>query len=124
MPEQYLYAEETHKIIHALYYVYNELGFGYQEKYYCRALKIKLEELRFLVQEQVPAELKISGKSIGRYFLDFLINNKIILEIKVAEGVYHTHIRQVIGYLTAHNLHVGLIGVFSPKGMLIKRLVN
>ena len=74
-----------------------------------RGIKIKLIEKRLKVTEQLAHTLKISDKPIGRYFLDFLIENekdKLILELKIAEKVYPQHIRQVLAYLKAHNLKI------------------
>ena len=68
--------------------------------------------------------LRSDGKAIGGYYLDFLIDNKIILEIKVANAVYPQHIKQVHGYLTAHKLQLGIIGVISKNGIITKRVVN
>ncbi|MFA5990649.1 MAG: GxxExxY protein [Candidatus Doudnabacteria bacterium] len=126
MPVESTY-DLSHEVIGVLYAVYNELGFGYQEKYYYRGIKIKLMEKKLKVTEQLAHTLKISDKPIGRYFLDFLIENekdKLILELKVAEKVYPQHIRQVLAYLKAHNLKYGLIGVYSPHGVIIKRVAN
>ena len=124
MAEVYAHADLTGKIIGALYQVYNEMGFGYQEKYYYRAIKNKLLELGFKVDEQLLASIVVAGKIIGRYYLDFLVDDVVVLEIKVADRVYPQHVRQVIGYLKAKNLKVGLVGVFSPRGIIIKRVVN
>jgi GxxExxY protein len=113
-------------IIGILYDVYNELGFGYQEKYYYRAVKIKLLSKGYTVKEQLLVPLSIDGQSIGRYFLDFLISNNletIILEMKIANEVYSQHIRQVLAYLKANNLHLGLIGAFSKHGVIVKRVI-
>jgi GxxExxY protein len=115
------------EVIGVLYAVYNELGFGYQEKHYYRGIKIKLQEKKLKVAEQLPATLTVSGKFVGRYFLDFLVENekeKLVLELKIAEKVYPQHIRQVLGYLKAHNLKYGLIGVYSTHGVIIKRVAN
>ncbi len=71
MPEVYLHSEVTKKIIGALYKVYNELGFGYQEKYYYRAIKNSLVTLGFKVSEQLLARIIVADKVIGRYYLDF-----------------------------------------------------
>lgn len=120
----YLHSEITQKIIGALYQVYNEMGFGYQEKYYYRAIKNALQALGFKVSEQLLAKIVVADKIIGRYFLDFLVDEKVVLEIKVADRVYNQHIRQVLAYLKSNNLKVGIIGVFSPRGMIIKRVVN
>jgi GxxExxY protein len=114
-------------IIGILYEVYNELGFGYQEKYYYRGIKNKLVEKGYKVKEQLLTSITVGGKIIGRYFLDFLIENgeeQLVLELKVAEKVYPQHIRQVLGYLTANNIKLGIIGVFSTQGVVIKRVIN
>lgn len=124
MKEVYAHADLTGKIIGALFQVYNEMGFGYQEKYYYRAIKNKLLEFGLKVSEQLLASIIVSNKIIGRYFLDFLVENVVVLEIKVADRVYPQHVRQVLGYLKAKNLKVGIVGVFSPHGMIIKRVVN
>jgi len=110
-----------------LYDVYNELGFGYQEKYYYRAIKRKLVAFGFAVKEQLHTKIIVEGKIIGRYFLDFLINDKnnsVVLELKVADQVYPQHIRQVLGYLKANNLKLGIIGVYTTQGVKIKRVIN
>ena len=114
-------------IIGVLYDVYNELGFGYQEKYYYRAIKLKLLAKALQVKEQLLTRIVIEGKIIGRYFLDFLVSNekeKIVLEIKVANEVYPQHLRQVIGYLKANDLKLGLVAVISKNGVLVKRVIN
>ena len=110
-----------------LFDVYNELGFGYQEKYYYRAIKLKLLAKDLKVQEQLLSRITIEGVNIGRYFLDFLISSeeeKLVLEIKVANEVYPQHIRQVLGYLKANKLKLGLVGVFSKHGVIVKRVIN
>lgn len=116
--------ELTYKIINALYSVYNELGFGYQEKYYYRALKIKFVQLGLQVQEQLIAKLLFADKSIGRYFLDFLINDSVVVELKVANEIYPRHIKQVLGYLQANNLSLGILAVYTKSGVKIKRIIN
>ncbi len=79
---------------------------------------------KFIVDEQLYMPLVSDGKKIGGYYLDFKINNQIILEIKVANAVYPQHIKQVHGYLKAHNLQLGIIGVFTKDGIIQKRVVN
>jgi GxxExxY protein len=122
-----IYKDESYAIVGAALKVYNALGFGYQEKYYYRGLKNELANLGFKVIEQLFTPLVLDGKSIGRYYLDFLVEKgqaKIVIELKVANEVYPQHIRQVYGYLKAHNLKLGIIIVFSKNGLLSKRIVN
>ena len=119
-----VFPDESYKIVGSLFDVYNELGYGYQEKYYYRAIKNRLLLNKFIVEEQLYMPLISDDKKIGGYYLDFKINNSIILEIKVANDVYPQHIKQVHGYLKAHKLQLGIIGVFSKHGIIHKRVVN
>jgi GxxExxY protein len=119
-----LYQNLSYAIIGVLFDVYNELGYGYQEKYYYRAVKNKLAEKGLVIKEQLLTPLTIGGKSIGRYYLDFLINGKVVLELKVANQIYPKHIKQVLGYLKANHLRVGIIGAFTKDGVLLKRVIN
>ncbi len=64
------------------------------------------------------------GKRIGCYYLDFLVNECIVLEIKVANAVYPKLIKQVHGYLKANKLQLGIIGVFTKDGIIHKRVLN
>ena len=123
MPEIY-FKDLSFKIVGAVFAVYNELGYGYQEKYYYRAIRNKLMALGFKVQEQLLAALESDGKSIGRYFLDFLIDDCIVLEIKVANQIYPKHIKQVLGYPKAKNLKLGILVCFTKNGVISKRVVN
>ncbi len=119
-----LFPDESYKIVGVLFKVFNEFGYGYQEKYYYKAIKDELIKLGFDVKEQLYSPLVFNNKNIGGYYLDFLINNLIVLEIKVANAVYPQHIKQVHGYLKAHKLQLGIIGVFTKDGIIQKRVVN
>lgn len=122
-----IFPKESYEIVGAAIKVYNELGFGYQEKYYYRGFKNALINAGFKVTEQLLSALTCAGKSIGRYYLDFLAEKneaKIVVELKVANAVYPQHIRQVYGYLRANGLKLGLVIVFSKNGILSKRIAN
>jgi GxxExxY protein len=64
------------------------------------------------------------NKIIGRYFIDFLIENKLIVEFKVGNQIKNQHIQQVLAYLKTNNLRLGLIALFTEKGVKIKRIIN
>ena len=118
------YKDDSYKIVGIIIKVFKDLGYGYQEKYYYRAIKEALIQAGFLVEEQVLTKLVYAGKSIGRYYLDFLVNKTIVLEIKVSNEIYPRHIKQVLGYLTANNLKLGIIAAFTKNGVVFKRVVN
>ena len=119
-----LFKEESYEIVGVVYKVYNDLGFGYQEKYYYRPIRDELTKAGFQIKEQLLTPLLYNNKSIGRYFLDFLINDRIVLEIKIANQVYPKAIKQVLGYLKANNLKLGIIAVLNKDGVIIKRVLN
>jgi GxxExxY protein len=122
-----IFPDESYEIVGAAMKVFNELGFGYQEKYYYRALKLAFLALGYKVTEQLWTALTFEGKSVGGYYLDFLLEKdlaKIIVELKIANAIYVRHIRQIFGYLKANDIKLGIIIVFSTNGVLHKRIVN
>lgn len=119
-----LHKQLSYKIVGILYEVYNELGSGYQEKYYQRAVSLKLVRDKIKHQDQVPIELKVEDKSIGRYYLDSLIEDKIILELKVGNRFYPRDYRQVRAYLKKFNLELGILSLFSKNGVKYERILN
>jgi GxxExxY protein len=86
----------SYKIIGVVFDVFNELGYGYQEKYYQKAVAKSLTKLKLSYKEQVPYEIKFEGETIGRYFFDFLIEGMIVLEIKKETNFRRHNIEQVI----------------------------
>ena len=119
-----LYPELSYKIIGVLFDVFNELGYRYQEKYYQRAAAIAFQNLGIKFVEQVPAPLEFKGKSIGRYFYDFLIDDKVLLELKRGDSFSRNDIQQILGYLSRAKLKLGILARFSSKGLKFKRIVQ
>lgn len=118
------YPELSYRIVGILFDVYNELGYGYQEKYYQRAVKRLLNKEKIKHQKELSCPLSMAGKSIGRYQLDFLVDDKIVLELKVADSFYPRHIKQVLGYLKANNLKLGILAIFTKDGLKYRRILN
>lgn len=77
-----IHKELSYKIIGILYGVYNKLGPGYQEKYYQKAIRMLLMQEKIPFLEQVRTDLVFGGQIIGRYYIDFVVGHKIVLEIK------------------------------------------
>jgi GxxExxY protein len=119
-----LYEDLTKQIIGAVYKVYNTLGYGYKEKEYQRALATEFEKLGLKFQRELHSYLKYEGTVISRFFVDFLVDQLIVVEVKVAEDVYQKHFQQLLAYLTNHKLKVGLLTVFTSNGIKIKRVMN
>lgn len=110
-----LHEEITEKIIAAFYAVNNELGHGFLEKIYENALIIELQTMGLEVKAQVPVSVKYRGQVVGEHFLDLLVEGKVVVEIKAAESLVPAHEAQLINYLRATSLRVGLLLNFGKK---------
>lgn len=119
-----IHKDLSYEIIGIAYEAHNELGYGFQEKYYCRAIEALLQEHSLKFREQVYIPIVFKGKKIGSYYLDFLIEDKVILEVKKGDQFYKKDIEQVYAYLKSHNLQLGVIVRFAKNGVKVKRIVN
>lgn len=119
-----VYPELSFIIVGCAYEVFNELGPGHTEKIYQRALAAVFEEKKIIFKEQEYYPLKFKDKVIGRGFLDFAVDNKIIVELKKDETFTKTHIDQVVNYLKLSNYKLAILINFTPQGVKFKRLVN
>ncbi len=116
--------ELSYRIVGALFDVYNNLGGGYQEKYYQRAVSKEFKNRNIKFEEQIIIPLSFKGNSIGKYFLDFLIEDKIVLEIKAANKFYIRDIKQVLAYLKATNKSLGILANFNRNNLQFKRILK
>ena len=108
------YSELTDAIICCFYNVYNSLGYGFLEKVYENALLIELKKLGVQAESQVPITISYSGEVVGEYFCDMLIDNKVIVEVKAVRSLLSEHEAQLLNYLKATNIEVGLLLNFGP----------
>jgi len=116
----YLHQETTEKIIKAFYNVYNTLGFGFLEKVYENAMMIELELLHLNCEKQKQLDVYYKNKKVGEYFADIIVNQKVIIELKAAESIIPEHQAQLLNYLKATQIEVGLLLNFG-KTPQIKR---
>lgn len=119
-----LYPELSYKIVGILFDVSNELGYQYQERYYQRAIREDLKRSGISFREQVVQPLVYKSKSIGRYYFDFVIDDKVVLEIKRGDAFSPRDIRQIVAYLESSGLKLGLLARFSSKGLKYKRIIK
>ena len=119
-----LYPELSYQIIGVLFEVYNELGYGYQEKYYQKAVSNRFKEINIPFKEQVPIRITFQENKIGTYFLDFTVEGKIVLEIKKEDTFLKTNIEQLCAYLKTTGLKLGILANFTKKGLRFKRIIN
>jgi len=115
MNNEYKHKELTSTIIGCFYDVYNELGYGFLEKVYENALKYELEKKGFEVQKQKPISVYYDEVLVGEYFADLIVNDLIIIELKAAESLCEEHEFQLINYLKATEIEVGLLMNFGKK---------
>lgn len=119
-----IYPALSYQVIGVLFDVFNDLGFGLHEKNYQRAVARGLDMCGLKFREQVPVKVYFKDKFIGIYYLDLLIENKIILELKKCERFSRKNLEQVLAYLKATDLNLGIIANFTKNGVKFKRIIN
>lgn len=110
-----LYKEITDKIIKAFYTVYDVLGYGFLEKVYENAMYCELGDNGLFVESQKLITVYYKNKKVGEYYADLLVNNCVILELKACESLAEEHEFQLINYLKATDIEVGLLLNFGKK---------
>ncbi len=109
------HSDLTGKILGAFFQLYKEMGYGFSEKVYQAALAILLEELGLIVEQQKPIHVYFHGKVVGEYVADMVINGIVLLELKAVEKLTDAHAAQLLNYLKATEVEVGLLINFGPR---------
>lgn len=122
MGTDYIYKEETNRIIAAFYEVYNALGYGFLEKVYQNALYQELIRREFRCEAQRHIEVYFKGCKVGDYFPDIIVNDRIILELKTVEALCPEHEAQLINYLRSTEIEVGLLLNFGLRPQVCRRI--
>jgi GxxExxY protein len=117
----YKHSELSEAIIGVFYEVYNELGYGFLESVYRNSLQLALLAKGLRVEAEVAVPVFFRGKNVGDFRADMVINGCLLLELKTAEAIVIAHEAQLLNYLRATNLEVGLILNFGPKAQ-VRRL--
>src|SRR5262245_26574973 len=120
--DNFKHAEITNKIIKAYYTVYNKLGHGFLEKVYERAMLIEMKKMGMEVVNQYSIKVYYEVCQVGNYFSDLFVEGSVIVEIKVADGLIEEHEAQLVNYLKATEIEVGLLLNFG-KTPLFRRKV-
>lgn len=122
--EKYKYSELTSKIIGCAMTVHKELGNGFQEVIYQRALEIEFRDndISFSREHEMPVYYK--NQQIGKRRVDFLVEENVSVELKAIIEMQDVHLAQAINYLEAYDLEVGLLINFGAKSLQFKRLSN
>jgi len=107
-----------------LFKVHNELGPSLLEKYYQRAIASELETQKLAFKKEVPIRIEYQGRSIGRYFLDFVVEDLVVLEIKAERYYTPKFFKQAFAYLEQTNSPLAIIVNFRGDKLRYKRIVN
>jgi GxxExxY protein len=113
--EYYKHKELTEAIINIFYKVYNTLGYGFLEKVYENAMMIEFRKRNIPATPQSPIEVVYEDEIVGEYFADILVDEKVIVEIKAVRKLNPEHEAQLLNYLKATEIEVGLLLNFGPK---------
>ncbi len=122
--EEYKYSGITEKIIGCAMKAHSTLGNGFQEVIYQRALAIELSNEGIEFAREVEMPIRYGGEEIGTRRADFLVEGKILVELKALTALEDVHLAQGINYLEAYNLEVGLLINFGARSLQVKRLLN
>ncbi len=112
---QFKHQDITEKIIKAFYNVYNSLGYGFLERVYENAMMIELKSLNFNCEKQKQIKVFYKNENVGEYYADIIVEDKVIIELKAAEGIVEEHEHQLLNYLKATEIEVGLLLNFGKK---------
>jgi GxxExxY protein len=122
--EEYKYSELTSKIIGAAMEVHKILGNGFQELIYQRALAEELWQRKIKYQREPTMKVFYKNKEVGERRVDFLVEDKISVELKAIIKLEDVHFAQAINYLEAYNLEIGLLINFGSNSLEFKRFSN
>ena len=122
MTTDFLFKEETEEIIAAFYDVYNSLGYGFLEKVYENALCQELRRRNFLCESQHKILVYYKKCVVGEYYADLFVNGHIILELKAVDKLCPEHELQLINYLKATDIEVGLLLNFGERPQVRRKI--
>ena len=116
--------EKTAVILKCFYKVYNKLGFGFLEKVYENALYYELINSGLSCKKQVPITVYYDGLPVGYYYADIVVEESVIIELKAAESLVEEHDHQLINYLKATKIEVGLLLNFGKDPQFRRKVFS
>ncbi len=124
MNTDFKYKEMTEKIIAIFYRVYNKLGYGFLEKVYENAMLIEFKKDGVSVTAQHVIHVMYEGEVVGEYYADIMVENKVIVEIKATKILGIEHEAQLLNYLKATDIEIGLLLNFGPKPEIKRKVFD
>lgn len=122
--EKYKYQKLTRTIIKGYYEVYNDLGSGFLESVYENALKKVLYDYGLTVNSQFPIDVYFRGRKVGEFKADLIVENKVLIELKSVSMLLPVHKAQLINYLKATNIEIGLLMNFGDEPEFKRYIFN
>ena len=116
--------ELTERIIGVFYSVYNELGAGFLESVYENAMVLALREVGLGIEQQVVLAVGFRGSIVGEFRADIIVERRVVLEIKAVQSLALAHQAQLINYLKASKIRIGLLLNFGPQAQFERRIFN
>jgi GxxExxY protein len=121
--KEIIYKELSYRIVGLAMEVYNELGYGFLEKVYENALMYLLRKNGIQSEQQKTIPVLFRGAVVGDYCADIIVEDKILLELKSVESIMSQHRSQILNYLKATGLSLGILLNFGKTGLKYERLV-
>ena len=119
-----VFPELSYQIVGSAFSVLNELGYGLPEKAYQDGLEREFTERGLEFQREPYLPLSYHQKYLSRYFADFVVAEKIVVETKVVKKLGYTQVKQVLGYLRSSGMKLGILIYFTSEGVKYRRILN
>ena len=114
--------ELSNKVIHCFYKVYNTLGYGFLEKVYENALYLELINNGISCRKQFPIKVFYNEVIVGEYYADIIVEDSIIIELKAAESLAIQHEYQLVNYLKATQIELGILLNFGKEPKFVRKI--
>lgn len=114
----------SRQIIGCAYAVYNKLGSGFLESVYQQSMLIELQKANLSAQQESPIQVRYEGQIVGEFQADIVVESRMIVELKAIEALAKVHEVQVVNYLRATGIEVGLLLNFGPTEVQVRRLTK
>ena len=122
--DKVIYKELSYNIVGSVFEVFKELGYGFKEKYYEDAIAKEFSRRNIKYERQIPYKLMYKGEIIGMYRFDFLVEDKIIVELKQGDYYSKNNITQTLQYLKTSKLKLAILVNITNNGVKFKRILN
>lgn len=122
--EKVIYPKLSYEIVGAAFSVFNEIGWGLSEKQYQAALAKELSSRRLSFRREVHIPLLYKGEKLGSFLADFVVEEKVLLELKIVSKLGYAPLKQTLGYLKSAGLKLGILIYFTKDGIKYRRVLN